>query len=184
MPARRTRKRPTSFNRSRLHVIQVRPLRSSDVAQVLRINAASRPAVAELDRPEIARLLALPNQHLVALNGESRIVAYALAFSRDAAYDGEEFLVFRSAISEPFVYVDQVAVLQEARGSGVGRALYEELQHAAAQQGAYVLCCEINVTPPNPESMAFHTKMGFEIVGTLAARDGRSVELRRKLLLR
>ena len=107
-----------------------------------------------------------------------------MAFGRDAACDGEEFLAFRAAIAEPYVYIDQVAVLQDARGSGVGTALYEVLEQTAAEQGTQVLCCEINSDPPNPESMAFHTKMGFDMVGTLATRDGRRVELRQKLLRR
>lgn len=77
-----------------------------------------------------------------------------------------------------------MAVTPHARGSGVGRALYTALEQAAVQQGANVLCCEINVLPPNPESMAFHTKMGFDVIGTLTTRDGRSVELRSKILTR
>ena len=91
---------PESARNERVPMIRVRVLGSSDIPQVLRINIASRPAVAGLDEKEIARLLALQNHHFVALNGDNRVVGYALAFSRDAAYDGEEFLVFRAAISE------------------------------------------------------------------------------------
>ncbi len=110
-------------------MIRIRPLGPTDAPHVLRINAASRPAVAALDEKEIARLLVPRNPHLVALNGDA-------------------------------------------------------LEQAATGQGAYVLCCEINKDPPNPESMAFHTKMRFDIVGALATRDGRRVELRQKLLRR
>lgn len=71
---------------------------------------------------------------------------------------------------------------QNAKGSGVGKALYAALERVAVEQGADALCCEINVLPPNPESMAFHTRMAFDVIGTLATRDGRSVELRSKVL--
>ena len=39
------------------------------------------------------------------------------------------------------------------------------------------LVCEVNVEPPNPRSMAFHARQGFDEVGRLLTTDGRYVAL-------
>ena len=53
-----------------------------------------------------------------------------------------------------------VYAADDARGAGVGRALYESLFEILRRQGvrdAYAV-----TTVPNPESVAFHERMGFE----------------------
>ena len=125
--------RPLSFT-VRRHVISVRAMTTMDSPHVLRINASSRPGVAPLNVEELARMLALPNEHLVATKDDDSVLGYLLAFHRVALYDGEEFLILRSAIAEPFIYIDQVAVAADHNGRGLGRALYEELERTAGQQ--------------------------------------------------
>lgn len=158
-------------------MISVRTLAPRDFAQVVRINTQNRPNVAPLDDAELERLTALPNHHLVAEGEGGMVVGYVLAFGREAAYDGEEFLAFRASTAETYVYIDQVAVARESTGIGVGRALYTAIESAAAAYGACSLCCEVNTAPPNPGSMAFHRKMGFHPIGSLATLDGREVAL-------
>jgi len=161
----------------RLHVISIRALTARDSPQVLRINVSSRPGVAPLNDEELARLLALPNEHLVATEDNDSVLGYVLAFHWEAPYDGKEFLLLRSAISEPFIYIDQVAVAAGHTGRGLGRALYEELERIAGQRGIRVLCCEVNTKPSNPDSLTFHKKLGFDFLASLAVLDGREVEL-------
>ena len=121
-------------------MLSLRSLRLADGVQVLALNAGARPHVAALDDTEFNRLVALSRAHLVTLEGK-RIVGYALTFARDDAYDGEEFLEFRSLRPGPFTYVDQVVVLESARGRGIGRRFYEAIQRAARNRGAACLCC-------------------------------------------
>lgn len=153
-----------------------------DSPHVLRINASSRPGVAPLNSEELTRLLALPNAHLVATINDGSVLGYLLAFHRAAPYDGEEFLRLRSAIAEPFIYIDQVAVAADHKGHGLGRGLYEELERIAGQQGIRFLCCEVNTKPSNPHSMTFHKKLGFDSFASFATLDGREVELLTKAL--
>jgi predicted GNAT superfamily acetyltransferase len=127
-------------------------------------------------------LLALPNNHLVAECDGAFVAGYALAFDRDVSYDGEEFLEFRRSVPEPYIYIDQVAVSKETRNLGIGSALYAALESLAKPNGTRQLCCEVNTSPPNPESSAFHRKLGFHPIGSLATRDGRLVELLTKQL--
>ena len=64
-----------------------------------------------------------------------------------------------------FYYIDRVVVSQAARGQGLARRLYGELEAVARAGGHECLVCEINAEPPNPQSDAFHEKLGFVPVG-------------------
>ncbi len=92
--------------------------------------------------------------------------AFIIAFDQDADYDSPNFLWFRDRY-ERFVYIDRVVVAASAHGQGLGRALYEKLFEAAKAAGYPCLMAEVNVNPPNPGSLAFHDKMGFEAVGEI-----------------
>ncbi|MFZ5637817.1 MAG: GNAT family N-acetyltransferase [Pseudomonadota bacterium] len=150
---------------------------AADAPRVLDINAASLPAVASLDPHEIRRLSHLSDRHLVAENA-SGLSGYAFVFADSADYDGEEFLLLRSLMrGRTFVYIDQVAVTASQRGTGVGRRLYEAIAGSGVETGAEWLCCEVNTFPPNPDSLAFHLRMGFGRIHASRTRDGREVDL-------
>jgi uncharacterized protein len=166
---------------SSTRALSLRAMHERDAQRVLAINLESRPGVAPLDKPELLRLLALPHQHLVATRGDE-VVGYLLAFPRDAPYDGEEFLLFREILTAAYLYVDQVAVESGLRGEGTGRSLYDELRSVAVRGRVEVLCCEVNLRPPNPRSQSFHQKLGFRPVRRLCTRDGREVQLLAKTL--
>ena len=57
------------------------------------------------------------------------------------------------------------AVSAAARGQGLARRLYNDLEQVARQGGHERLVCEINAEPPNPKSDAFHRRLGFVLVG-------------------
>jgi uncharacterized protein len=157
----------------------IRPLKREDEAQVLSLNTSALPHVAPLDKTELARLQSLSKTHLVAEEGES-LLGYALTFAKSDPYDGEEFLTFRMELPEPFIYIDQVVVLDSVRNGGVGRMLYESVEEVASTGGYAWLCCEVNVFPPNSGSLAFHSRLGFSIFRDLATGDGRRVRMLKK----
>jgi uncharacterized protein len=162
-------------------MLAIRRLMPADEAQLLRINVEAQPNVAALDRVELARLASLSHIHIVAADADA-VHGYALNFLREDIYDGEEFLALRAFIPQSFVYIDQVAVASPARAQGIGRRLYEAVEQTASRQGIRCLCCEVNSTPPNPGSLAFHARMGFSRLSSMATRDGRNVVLLQKLL--
>ena len=65
-----------------------------------------------------------------------------------------------------FLYVDRIAVGQASRNAGVGQTLYGQVI-AHAQQKKWPVAAEVNLDPPNPGSMRFHRRHGFEQVGEL-----------------
>ena len=64
-----------------------------------------------------------------------------------------------------------------ARGCGVGRALYEETLRLAAELGEERVTAEVNEDPPNPESMAFHAKLGFRQLESRMSGSGKRVAM-------
>lgn len=80
--------------------------------------------------------------------GSIRGYAYASPFKGRAAYDWS---------AETSIYL-----CREARGRGIGAALYRELEKLLRRQHVCNLCACI--TYPNPVSIAFHEKSGYRIV--------------------
>jgi predicted GNAT superfamily acetyltransferase len=135
------------------------------------------------------KLLALNNDHAQALSwlepgrlqylvGEAFLArrigyldAFMLAFDESARYDSPNYLWFRDRY-ERFLYVDRIVVAATARGRGCARQLYRDLFEHAARAGHDRVCCEVNVSPPNPVSDAFHAALGFREVGTANVHHG------------
>jgi predicted GNAT superfamily acetyltransferase len=149
---------------------------NADIVPITRNDLAGATGLGE-------KLLALNNSHARALSWLEaerlcHLVAQAffagrvgeadgllIAFDQDADYDSPNFLWFRSRLAR-FVYVDRIAVAPEARGRGIARGLYHQLFNHAAQRGHDRIVCEINSSPPNPASDAFHAALGFTQMGS------------------
>ena len=97
--------------------------------------------------------------------------AFLLAFDQDANYDSPNFLWFRERYTR-FVYVDRIVVAPAARGRGLARQLYDALIRRALQAGHERIVCEVNIDPPNPQSDAFHSALGFAEVGSASIHGG------------
>jgi L-amino acid N-acyltransferase YncA len=82
---------------------------------------------------------------------EGRVVgyAYATAFNERPAYR------WSTSVS--------VYVAAEARGQGIGRALYEALFERLRERGFRTACA--GITLPNPASESLHRRLGFALVG-------------------
>jgi uncharacterized protein len=97
--------------------------------------------------------------------------AFMLTFDQDAHYDSPNFLWFRARYPR-FVYVDRIVVASSARGRGCARRLYHDMFEHAVRAGHERVLCEVNMSPPNPVSDAFHAALGFVEVGTASVYDG------------
>lgn len=153
-----------------------REFAAADAAALLQVNAGSRPHVAALDSAELARLRQLGARVLIA-DRAGEVAGYLLAFLDSAPYDGEEFRYCQRHLAPPFLYIDQVAVAPSFRRRGVARSLYEAIAAHAQVPASTRLCCEVNIDPPNPGSLDFHERMGFERLAELRVADGRIVAL-------
>ncbi len=153
------------------HILQVTTL---DIAH----NTQLRDALLALNNDNAVALSWLECDrlhHLVAQSFRATRIgmvdAMLLAFDQSADYDSPNFLWFRERYQK-FVYVDRVVVVPQARGRGYARKLYRDLFVEACKYGHDSVVCEVNSSPPNPESDAFHAALGFAEVGSGSIHNG------------
>ena len=144
----------------------IRQAHISDFLRILNINATEEEKTSRIDLARITQLDLWSDYHKVAVV-EDQVVGFLLVMSEASDYDGDNFRWFVERYRR-FLYVDRIVIDRTYAGRGVGSALYRDLTQFAATQGCPVLCCEINVSPPNPVSHAFHSRFGFKEIGRSA----------------
>ena len=157
----------------------------SDYPAILRLNDGAVPHVNSIPEEKLAHLHRQSFYLGVARGGDGggEVAGFLLALAEDADYDSENFAYFRRRFAR-FVYVDRIVVAPAFRRAGVGAALYGDLARRLPDD-CPSLTCEVNVRPANPESLAFHRKLGFEDVGEQETGGGaKRVCLLAKPLLR
>ena len=133
---------------------------AAEEAALLALNNAHAVELSPLTSPAFQALLAAAFHARVAGACQGMLIA----FDQDAPYQSPNFRWFRARYPR-FVYVDRVVVEPAARGRGIARALYDDLFTASNASAHTLVCCEVNVAPPNPASERFHESLGFVEVG-------------------
>ena len=141
----------------------IRQTQVSDFQRILDINATEEEKTSRIDLARITQLDSWSDYHRVAVV-EDEIIGFLLVMSEASHYDGDNFRWFVERYRR-FLYVDRIVIDRTFARRGVGSALYGALIQFAATQGWSTLCCEINVSPPNPVSHGFHARFGFTEVG-------------------
>lgn len=157
----------------------LRPLGDGDLGEVLALNRHWVPRVGSLDEQRLRSLLAeatlalgawCPSSEVGSSGHEPRqrhpdeLCGFVITLAEGAEYPSPNYRYF-SGRHDTFAYVDRVAVAPSAQGRGVGRGMYDAVVAHARGSGSRVLCAEVNLDPPNPESQRFHSDYGFVEVG-------------------
>ena len=160
----------------------VRNIETADLARVLEINNANTPGVSELTMSELEtdienclHALAIDNEH-----GE--VCAFCITFAPNAPDAGVNHQWFAERY-ESFVYLDRIAIDSNHQNRGLGALLYQTVeQHMLNSAEHSLLCCEVNLEPPNPGSLRFHQRIGFTEVGQHLPQQGYLVSMLSKNL--
>ncbi|WP_426574876.1 GNAT family N-acetyltransferase [Aquihabitans sp. McL0605] len=150
----------------------IRPLTLDDAADVLRINEAVVHKLAPLDETELAWFLATARCAWGA-EVDGRLAGFVFVLEPGAAYGSANYRWFSERYDD-FLYLDRVAIDEGFRRTGIGGAVYDQVEALAAASGRPLLL-EVNELPPNHASLAFHEARGFRPVGTLAHDGGAKV---------
>ncbi|GIJ00539.1 hypothetical protein CLV28_1248 [Sediminihabitans luteus] len=153
--------------------VVLRPATPDDVPALVALNDAAHPAVPITSEAEMAALLAGAELPVVAVDPERPDVPLAmiLAFGPGADYASENYAWFESR-GYDHLYVDRIVVGEGSRDRGLGRLLYAHVFSAARLTQRAVVTCEVNLDPPNPGSLRFHTRLGFAAQGEQATKGG------------
>ena len=148
----------------------MRDVHAGDLDAVRRVNAANEPDVGPLDDARIALFTSgSPRFRVVEVGGAIEGVFVGLTEATD--YDSPNYRWFVDR-HERFAYVDRIALQPAARGLGIADALYEEFETWAASTDRPLVCAEVNTVPPNPRSLRFHQRRGYEQVAEIAPYGG------------
>src|SRR5450830_769908 len=151
----------------------LRALSSFDLAQVVELNDAAAPAVPITSIDDMAGLLRVAGFASAAVDeaDESAVLGFVIGMRPGSEYASENYRYFQGRGTD-FLYVDRIVVREATRGSGIGRVLYASVFELARAEGRTEVTCEVNLLPPNPESLAFHARLGFERVGEQDTKNG------------
>jgi hypothetical protein len=148
----------------------IRDTTPADLDAVLALNQSEVPQVGSLEMNALQAFLASAVYFRAATNDEGELLAFMVGLGPGADYASLNYRWF-SERYEKFAYIDRIAVAKNARRRGIAAALYADFAEAS-KPWSPMLCCEVNLLPPNPGSMAFHERLGFSRAGTLATQGG------------
>jgi hypothetical protein len=154
----------------------LRPYGERDLDSLVAVNDAAYPAVPVTPASELAELIAMGSVVVVVDDGAPS--GFVIGMPPGLGYQSENYLFFSARAREhgsTFIYVDRIVLAAHLRGRGLGPKLYDAVFAEARRVGAAEVLCEVNLEPPNPGSLAFHTRLGFVEVGRQPTKGGLNV---------
>ncbi len=133
-------------------------------SEVLALNNDNTPHVNALSEQALDALIAQAASFQVMTRQDKTLSGFVLLLREGQGYESLNYRWF-SETFEQFLYVDRIIVAPDCRGQGVAQALYDHAIDLAQAMGVKTLTCEVNLAPPNPRSLAFHHRQGFQEMG-------------------
>ncbi|MDE1959235.1 MAG: GNAT family N-acetyltransferase [Xanthomonadaceae bacterium] len=140
----------------------IRDVRASDLDSVQAINNAAGDGILPLDGARLARLHAIADYFRIA-EVDGRVAGFLIAMGHDVDHDSPNFEWFRQR-QPAFVYIDRIVIASAARGHGLGRVFYADVQ-SYAEVRVPLLACEVFLEPRDDVAVLFHGTYGFREVG-------------------
>ncbi len=141
----------------------LRPLRDTDVADVLTLNDRNVVKLAPMDEARLHEVRETADRFDV-LDVDGAFAGFVITFAPGTAYDSDNYRWF-AARHERFYYLDRIVLHEGFRRRGLGGQVYDELERVAAPYTRLAL--EVNLVPRNDASLAFHAARGYREVGRL-----------------
>ena len=161
----------------------VRNIEIADLTQVLEINNANTPGVSELTFAELESDLNNSLHALAIDNEQGEVCAFCITFDPSAPDAGDNHRWFAERYKS-FVYLDRIAIDLNHQSRGLGALLYQSVEQRMLKSAEHsLLCCEVNLEPPNPGSLRFHKRIGFTEVGQHSPQQGYLVSMLSKNLI-
>jgi predicted GNAT superfamily acetyltransferase len=143
----------------------LRPISEADVPAVLALNHRHVELLSPLDAERLLWLVGVSDHADVVEvdEGIGGIVGFVVTMAPGSDYDSDNYRWFASRYGESFYYLDRIVISEEMRRRGLAAFVYDAMEEIAHGFGRMTL--EVNVDPPNIESLAFHERRGYREVG-------------------
>ena len=139
-----------------------RALTLDDIPRMVEINEQGLPGTGKVSEEEMADLLQL-SELALGLDNETGLAGFVLCLLPGTRYGSLNYAWFNQRFDQ-FLYVDRIAVAEEARNDGIGSSLYQSVVTYAHRLDCPVTA-EVSLRPLNPGSVRFHARHGFDEVG-------------------
>ncbi|MDR9417744.1 GNAT family N-acetyltransferase [Gracilimonas sp.] len=147
--------------------MNIREAEKKDLSTILSINQSALPHVNSIELSELEEFLKVANPFIV-IEMDGTIAGFIIVLQKGLDYDSLNYKFFCNNYYD-FDYVDRIVISEHFRGKKLGTALYKYLfNHSDKKQ----ITCEINIKPPNVNSMKFHKSLGFKQVAKLVTEKG------------
>ena len=143
---------------------------TDDLPEILELNEAALPAVSIVNLNEMQHFLKIVD-YFKTLKINNKVAGFLIALTPGKDYNSVNYKWFENKY-ESFMYVDRIVVAPTYQGHGFGTAFYNDLSNFSKNIIPRITC-EVNINPPNKESMLFHTKYGFKQVDTQFTEIGK-----------
>jgi len=138
-------------------------LNEAQFQSIYDLNQTNTPEVGSLESIQhLKQLIEFSSYNLLVLK-EDEIVGYIICMREGSAYGSENYKFFTQRLKK-FLYVDRVAIDEQHRRAGLGKAIYENI-FVQAISDSLPIALEVNTQPVNQPSLNFHEKMGFDQIG-------------------
>ncbi len=161
-------------------MITLRAATPQDTPRIVDLNAQVVAVTSPMDADRFAQLHSL-STHCVVAEKDGSVLGFVLAMEKGAPYPNGNYSWFSERLNN-FVYIDRIVIAKEGLGHGLGRRLYAHVSDAAKVNGCTVMCAEMDLDPPNEQSLKFHAGNGFVRLGTRQLDSGKTVSMQVKNL--
>ena len=139
----------------------IRTLRTTDLELIHKWNQSTVPKVNSLTFEEFRLQSVNCTYSYIQCSTDSMPVGFIFLYDEKTEYDSLNYLYFKSRYQK-FLYVDRIIIAGEHQKKGYGQQLYD---FVIDTHNPDIFCCEVNITPPNRQSLSFHQKYGFKEIG-------------------
>tara|TARA_B100000287_G_scaffold24801_1_gene24038 strand:- start:8110 stop:8586 length:477 start_codon:yes stop_codon:yes gene_type:complete len=144
--------------------MEFKSLGIKDTPALWKINEEGLPGTGEISLDAMSDLLSL-GEFCIGAFEEEKLLGFVICLLPNRSYGSLNYAWFNDNYAN-FLYVDRIAVSEEYRNKKIGSLLYEKvISHA--QKLDFPIAAEVSLKPPNPDSIRFHKRHGFEEVGVL-----------------
>ncbi len=141
----------------------------SDLGPVLALNDEEVPQLGRIDSAQLGWFAEHAHYFRVA-RSDGQLAGFLIGLRPGATYASPNYRWFCERYAD-FGYIDRVAVASRFRRLGLATRLYANFA-AELPRSTRMLACEVNLQPPNTDSMHFHERLGFRQVGQQDIEDG------------
>ena len=142
---------------------------SSDLEKILILNQNALPAVSSVTLKEMQHFINIV-EYFKTIKVNNKIAGFLIALTPGKDYQSVNYKWFEKKY-DSFMYVDRIVISPILQVKGLGTAFYNDLSNFSKTIVPRITC-EVNINPPNKESVLFHTKYGFKQVGTQFTDSG------------